>query len=397
MKNLFTIVCLSALSSAAIAQAPHVFTKANGPQNPVGTDTVYGVTLSQVPSSIPDAQNHIWDFSNVGTASYKYYAVFAAATGVGSATHSNLAYVDIAPGMKYQTKLMFAVEANGIKTYGERLARQAFSLGAQSGNPADSLVVLQQDVTYTAPQVQMPYPATIGTKWNSTSKSITNLTISYTPPSPLPPMTNQPAQRKSTITSTCEVVGWGAVRVKRLDGKSSGAASVLQVKSTVSTQDSLFINGSPAPAALLTAAGLTQGETRIVYQKSYYRQYEMLPVVNITYSDATFTTRDDFNVHAQRLNYPDNINDVDNVPIAEIFPNPSNGIFSVKLPEGGDGAWSYTVTDMTGKKIAAGVLNLGNTNTQTTVSLAGIVTPGTYIVTVSNDGAAVSGQKIMIQ
>lgn len=395
MKKTFILLSTLAVSATMYAQAPHVFTAANGPKNPVGIDTVYGTQLSSV-AATPDAQYHIWDLGQMIIGSYRYYAQFGTIAGFASATHVNKAYVDIAPGIKYETNLAFAIESTGIKTYGERLTRQAFSLAAQSGVPTDSIVILAQDVIYSAPQVQMPYPATIGTKWNSTSKSTTNLTITYTPGAPLPGINNQPAQRKTTTTSTAEVVGWGFLKVKRLDGKSSGIRSVLQVKNTISTTDSLFINGAPAPAILLQAAGLTQGETRIVYQKSYYREYEMLPMLNITYEEATFTTRKDVNVHTQRLPYPDGVNDVTNVAMAEIFPNPSNGTFTVRVPESTPGAWAYQVTDITGKTVATGSLTLSS-NKEAQVTLNSTVTPGTYIVTVQHDGTAVSGHKITIQ
>lgn len=392
MRKLTTLVCCLGIASSAFGQA-HVFTKANGPQNPSGIDTIYGTVLSSVPQ-VPDGQWHTWDLSSVIIASYRYYAQYSVASGFANATHANQAYVENM-GMTYVTNFMFSIDNSSIKTHGERLARQAFSLGAQSGNPNDSLVIEAQDVTYSAPQVQMPYPATMGTKWNATSNAVYNMRITMTLPAPLPPLNNAPAQRRSIINSTSEVIGWGRLSIKRLDGKPSGTKHVLLVKSTVSTQDSFYVNGSPAPAQLLQAAGLQQGQTQVVYQKSFYREYEMMPMANITYEDASFddSKKKDINLHAQRLPYPDGVADVDGGLMAEIYPNPSNGIFTVQIPESGNSQWSYSVTDMTGKLVTQGRLN----SSKTLVSLQSAVASGSYIVTILQDGTAVSGHKLVIQ
>lgn len=393
MRKLFTPFIAGICLAASAYGQPHVFTYATAPKNPSGTDTIYGTVLASVPQ-VPDAQWHSWDLSQIIIASYRYYAQFGVAASFTNATHYNRAYVTN-QGMTYVTDFMFSVDNSGIKTHGERLARQAFSLGAQSGNPNDSLVILAQDVMYSAPQVQIPYPATIGTKWNATSNSAVNMTISYTLPSPLPPLSKAPAQRKSIINSTSEVVGWGSIKIKRLDGKPSGSKPVLLVKSTISTTDSIYLNGQPADPMLLAAVGIQQGQTRIVYQKSFYREYEVMPIANITYEDATFADnkKKDVNLHSQRLPYPDNVEEVGDELVAEIYPNPSNGVFTVHIPEPGNSKWSYTVTDVTGKLLTKGNL----VNNKTLVSLQGMVANGSYIVTILQDGTAVSGRKLVIQ
>lgn len=388
MKKLFTPFIACMVLTATVYGQAHVFTKANGPANPTGIDTIYGTVLTSVPA-VPDGQWHTWDLSQVIIASYRYYAQFSTASGFANATHSNRAYVEN-QGMSYVTNFMFSIDNSGIKTHGERIARQAFPLGAQTMNPNDSLVIKAQDVVYSAPQVQMPYPATMGTKWNATSKAVFNMELTVSP------LYNKAAaERRSIINSTCEVIGWGRLSIKRLDGKPSGTRHVLLVKSTVSTQDSFYLNGTAAPAPLLQMAGLQQGQTQVVYQKSFYREYEMMPMANITYEDATFADnkKKDVNFHCQRLPYPDGVEGVDGGLMAEIYPNPSNGVFSIHLPESGNSKWSYTITDVTGKLVTQGQLN----SSQTLVSMQGTVAPGSYIATIYQDGTAVSGRKLVIQ
>ena len=385
MKYLYTLVCTLFLATTINAQ--HVFDYSTAPNNPVGVDTVYGTVPATIPA-IPDGQWYTWDLTNISLAGYQYYAEFSTASGFTNATHANKAYIEAAPTVKYETNLMFAIKNDGIKTYGERLDRQAYSLAAQTGNTADSLVIEKQDMMYSAPQIQMPFPCTMGTKWNATSNATMNLRITVTNLF----LNNAPAERKTITISKNEVIGWGDLRIKRLDGKPSGTEQVLLVKNTISIQDSLFINGSPAPAALLAQAGITQGETRYVYQKSFYRGFEMLPMCNITYTDSNFATIKDVNMHSQRLNYPDNISEV-SAGTMSIYPNPSNGVFTIKLPEVNDNNWSYTITDMSGKTVAQAAI----TNNNQEVNMSGKIPPGNYIINLVHDGKAIGGQKITIQ
>ena len=394
MKNLFTLLCAGLMCTTVNAQMDK-FTYDNGPKNPSGIDSIYSINLSSVPA-VPDGQWYNWDLSAVVIGHYLYTVTFAPESTFPGATHSNLAYVDISTGVRYDSKLMLSIDTTGIKTIGERLTRQAFSLN--TGNVQDSIVVLAQDVSYSAPLVRMPYPCTMGTKWNSTAQSITNISLTYTPPAPAPPFTNVPGERRSITTSTNEVVGWGDMKIKRLDGKPSGQRHVMLVKNTISTKDSFFLNGAPAPAALLAQVGISQGETRVVYQKSFYREYEMMPMCNITYENANFSDNEkkEVNMHVQRLPYPDGIEDVE-VMVTEIFPNPNNGTFTVKVPDAENGNWTYNVTDVIGKRVHTGTLSLGNGNNQAVVALTGEVPAGTYVVTVEHDGTAVSGRKVVIQ
>lgn len=396
MKSLLTSLCLLALSSTAFGQSAYVFTYANGPKNPVGTDIVYGTVPSSVPT-IPDAQNHLWDLSVVQIGTYQYNSVFYNLTGFpeANAKFGNKGYVDVAPGISYESDVAFGIDTSGIKIYGERLARQAFSLFSQTGNAADSIIIEAQDVVYSAPQIQLPYPATIGTKWNATSNSTVNLTLKV--PS-IPLIGNAPAQRKTITTSTSEVVGWGLMKIKRLDGKPSGVRAVLQVKTTLSLKDSLYINGQPAPAPLLTSLGVTQGQTNTVYQKNFFREYEMLPLVNVTYSNATYTTIEDVSFHSQRLPFPDNVSEVpNNAIVAKVYPNPGNGIFTIDVAEANESAWSYQVTDITGKVITNNNLDINSNKTKAEVNLSSVLVPGNYILSVQQDGLTVAASKLIIQ
>lgn len=396
MKSLLTSLCLLALSSTAFGQSAYVFTYANGPKNPVGTDIVYGTVPSSVPM-IPDAQNHLWDLSVVQIGTYQYNSVFYNLTGFpeANAKFGNKGYVDVAPGISYESDIAFGIDTSGIKIYGERLTRQAFSLFAQTGNTSDSIIIEAQDVVYSTPQVQLPYPATIGTKWNATSNSTVNLTIKI--PS-IPLFANTPAQRKTITTSTSEVVGWGLMKIKRLDGKPSGVRAVLQVKTTLSLKDSLYIGGLPADPTLLASLGVTQGQTNTVYQKNFFREYEMLPLVNVTYSNATYTTIEDVSFHSQRLPFPDNISEVpNNAIVAKVYPNPGNGIFTIDVAEANESAWSYQVTDITGKVITNNNLDINSNKTKAEVNLSSVLVSGNYILSVQQDGLTVAASKLIIQ
>lgn len=387
MKNLFTLFCITAVVLSANAQK--VFDYSNGPKNPNGTDLIYGVVLTSIdPAKIVEAEDHHWDLSDMVLSTYVYSSVWAPESVFAGATHSNVAYIDIAPGVSYETNLMVSIDNSGIKTVGERLARQAFQVGS---NFSDSIVVLAQDVTYATPQIRMPYPATMGTKWNATTTAAYDLSITFNPL-----YNNTPGQRKTIITSTHEVVGHGVMNVKRTDGKPAGMRRVLMVKNTVTTVDSFFINGNPAPPQLLAQAGIQQGETNTVYQRTFWRQYEVMPLLNVTYETAAFATIKDVNVHSQRLPWPDNVEDVVVDDEVNIFPNPCNGTFTISMPGIEKGEYTYSVVDGAGRTVQTGVLDMHVDNGQVELSL-NEAAPGNYFIQMTNDDVVLKAKKIVVQ
>ena len=93
------------------------------------------------------------------------------------------------------------------------------------------------------------------------------------------------------ITTLDSVVGWGTLRIP-VAGNPSGSAPipVLLERRSFVEQDSFYLNGQPAPAALLNALGQTQGVTSSTYRQRFFRQNAAQPVLNIAYADSRYAT-----------------------------------------------------------------------------------------------------------
>ncbi len=77
------------------------------------------------------------------------------------------------------------------------------------------------------------------------------------------------------------------------------------------------------------------------------------------------------------------------------YPNPSEGVFNIKLPASG-GTYAYTITDMTGKRwsIPAGMISFHKGIAQ--IDLSGLVAaPGLYLLRVHLDGEEVRTFKVI--
>ncbi len=389
-KHLPAILSCMLLTSAAYAQSPITLTSSNVPDTLNRTDVISNVLIDWAVPGFAAATNANWDLSLVTYKGTYYNAEYATDTGFTNAPMSNLVVYKLTPTQQYNTKLMFAVTSAGNKIHGERIKRQAFSLG--TANPNDSLVILAQDVVYDQPQVQFAYPATMSSTWSSTSKSTTKFVATYNPL-----ITNAPGEVRATLTSSYKVIGWGNVKAKHTNNKVSANMPVLQIESTTTTTDSFYINGSPAPGVLLAQAGITQGETRSVYQRNFYRIDELTPLVSATYTDATFTTLQDVNIHRERLKlFEDNVEELYANKNVSVYPNPVIGQkVSVKLENVKAGNWTYELINIEGKKIAQGSLNMNSGIAK--LDLPASATNGFYYITISCNGAKEAVKPLIVQ
>lgn len=383
------LVSLCALLSTQL-QAQITINASDLPSNKTGNDTVYSIFLDGTVPAVSAATNKLWNFSNTSYDSKYYVSRYNAVTGFTNATTSNTVYYDSLGGsgsFHYETDLMFAVSSSGIKTYGERLKRQAYKI--QGGGPNDSVVILAQDVVYDQPTVTLALPLTTNSSWNSTSHATYNMSVIYMS-APLS------AQRKTTITTNSQVIGWGDAKLKFYTGQPAGAIHVLEVESQLTNTDSFFVNGSPAPGSLLTQAGLTQGKKSYIYTRNFYRKGELTPLVSVSYKDAAYTQLKDINIHRDRL--PPFDESVANVTLnnqVKLYPNPASGgsvniEFSVNNTK-----WSYELISINGQILAADALNVNGS--KASVNIPANTATGNYYLKLINEKGEMAVKQLTIQ
>lgn len=161
-----------------------------------------------------------------------------------------------------------------------------------------------------------------------------------------------PAFSRVTVNEQRTVAGYGTLTIPLSDGTSSPPMDVLLIKGDKVQIDSLFLGGSPAPEALLSVLGATQGLVKpddfyLFYRPGFPRPILILEDLNpdgTLAGTATFRPRAADGVSAVR-----NLN----IPLAKSFPNPlpTGSLLTITL-EDTPGSGHVRLTDVQGRFLA---------------------------------------------
>lgn len=350
MKKSLLVIAVLAIAQSTQAQITLDYKNAPTIKTCQTPDTMDRVKLNTLPDVQPKT-NATWDLTTaVDSAIYTYtFNKPASSPAFPTATFIIPRQYIVTPGMRYDFDAMCDVTTSGIAFMGEHIERQALPLGALTGNTADSLVFSTQDIKYPTPEYDIKYPCTMGTKWTDDIKFSTLFTLTVTSSG----LNKTPGERKTRRTTNFEVKGWGKMRVNDNNGNPTDFMDVLLIDRVETVSDSFFLGGAPAPAALLTAFGLTQGQKITTYERFYYRAGEYRGLLEIKYDDAAFTKPSEIKTHNQRLK-PTAIYDIAAQNIS-IYPNPVAGnSFTVKID--GSRTAAYQLYNTTGNVVANGTV-----------------------------------------
>jgi len=148
------------------------------------------------------------------------------------------------------SKDYYELSSSGLAYLGKYVPQVALSYPALGGSvtfPAQSIVASSKI-----------YDPALPLHYND-ADSAKNITLTYnmTLSAPLLGLNNTPGTQKTTVSYTDKAIGWGKLQLKGY----TDPLDVVVVKRTYTTTLNYFIAGSPAPAALLTVIGLTDGAT----------------------------------------------------------------------------------------------------------------------------------------
>ena len=247
-------------SSDDTPQAPLVITKADYSNNKVGGTAFSFSTVNAASVSLPaSGEGQTWDFSALtetgstttgganfltpanaafSSATYMYAGTNAwTVSGISSPTFAISSFVELSDAGIFDLSF----------SQNEAASIVVASLGATIAYPAQNL-----NYTGTTKYPNVIFPAKVGNAAVVTSGIIK--TSNYTVTAAAFGLNNTPAQTKVTTTVTQEIVGSGTARFKNI-----AAVRVLVVKNSWSNKTNYFLGGAPAPAALLTNLGVTDG------------------------------------------------------------------------------------------------------------------------------------------
>lgn len=368
---------LAAASFGAGAQTAPALTNSGFPG--LGTDTAAEVVNNALFANLATpASNGSWDVStaNYGMDNDLFVRVTPTNGAFAGATFARPMQGAFAGAAGYSVSGYYTRTNTGVTRVGDEIStRQAIPLSQFGAGPNDSLIFPVQTIGYTAPVTVMQFPATAGSHWTSVSSSTLNFNLTYAPF-----YTNTPGQRRSQLTQSDSVIGWGRMRVKnRATTQSLAWMNVLQIRTRYINRDSFYLGGTLPPQTLLDAFGLQQGMRDTTYEVRYFRAGEYMPLADLEYYTPTVPTgAPDFMFVAQnRLPDAAGVQDAAGSFAVKIYPNPAHSCdqLSVQLPNGK--TYAYQVLSVTGAMVAGGELHATAGNVAT-IAMPQSATPGIY-------------------
>lgn len=295
--------------------------------------------------------DQVWDLSSATPQSQVFYNYFQPNKTDFPKASLGLYAVTSFSQLDYGYALQRGVEPTGFYEYGQQLSRQALPIGGLTGNPLDSVVFLQQAVKYAGAYRPYMFPLTMGTAWKDTFRLTVkfNLTVSAFG------LNKVSGERRSVWTEDQSVVSWGSMTVRNAAGFKSAPQPVLCIRRTEIIRDSFFLAGQPAPAALLTAFGLQQGQISRVYEELYVRENESSPLCYASFSDQNFNKLVELATHNERVGGPTSSADGPApAPSLRLAPNPVTTGQTLRLDLGEHtGDFRFELLDALGQTVLA--------------------------------------------
>ena len=256
------------------------------------------------------------------------------------------------------------------------IENQAYGLGAMTGNNKDSLIIPLQGWQWGSPRKIIQFPFTDNSSWQSVSYRKTNFNLTVTAAA----LNKAPGFQSYYLVRLDTIVGYGKMRLHTPNGPSK-YYDVLVDQSSQFAIDSFFLFGQPAPAVLLNAFGIAQGQvTGVDNRYIFYRKGSYVPLAGVNYAADTFTTPTIFFYNTDDLLLSDeNVNQQAFTTV--LFPNPLKGTQLKMMVKGLDVSQNtYTITDFLGRIVQSGKVQANGE--LLSFDLSANLTSGQYIVSI---------------
>jgi hypothetical protein len=386
MKHLllpFSALLLSSLHSQA--QTAITLTQSNFPATATATDRWNSALATNVAAPALGA-NQTWNYASLTgvTPDVRTYAAPVAGSAFPAATRTvntslTLGVVDL-NRLSYQQ-----LSASGLASIGQSNPTQRFSLQLVTGSPTDSLIVPAQSAPVNYQVVSFPFTA--GSHLRQTYRiGVTGL---LKVPALLP--TNTPLRLVQRIVRVDSVAGWGDVL---LTTASSGTVSVpaLLVRRKYVQTDSLYLNGQPAPALLIAALNLQQGQQTVTYSDWFYRENSGQTLLELYYANDSYQAPNEiyYSTEASLLGSRSALARTG----ISVYPNPttSGQLLQLTAADGRPQTVQLAIRDAVGRTLATGTATTG----QPTTILNGLAT-GIYLLEISTPDGRRGTQRITVQ
>lgn len=309
------------------------------------------------PSSVSfgsTGNNQTWDYSNavqISSDSIIYYSAQDSTSGYPD-VHTFVYRDLVSPtGATIDAYRFYNINQSGF--YSAAFYTEAFSesLAAFTGNANDALVIPSQRQAFADSLFVLKFPVSSSSTWSSSQDRIVNFNLSISAFG----INNTPGYFKATESQSRTVLGDGNIILPDEAGNAMPPVPVLMISVTETITDSVFLGGMPAPAALLSAFGLSQG---IVTNNSFVLFYA-LNNTNLPVAGYNLDAGGNLAFFSYR---PDEVRNSLGIGLAEtpaspihVYPNPVQTGESLKISlQEGNETTTYTIRNMSGQIIQAG-------------------------------------------
>jgi hypothetical protein len=392
MKKLFTLLSLLPVVSLSFGQAITI-TAADAPMPTAPYDLYEFNTGAIANPSVATAAT--WNYTSyIGTPTTLNYAPETDAffTGAGSDVQLIAETKHLNASMLYFYDAKIDFNTTGVHENGIDIPEQLYDISALTGDAGDSLNIPAQRYIMSSPKKIFIYPMTANTAWSSDTRRYTNFSLTIASAG----LMNAPSQHVWHTHRKDTIVGWGKMRVYTAGGPSI-AYDVLMDKTGEYNIDSFFIGGSPAPAALLSGFGITQGQQNETYYKYFFlRKGDFLYLASIVYNgDLTYTNPSTLYIN-KNATTATGVDDVAGSQYTTVlFPNPATGNeINLMISGASVAAEQYYITDMLGRIVQTGAVQLkqGILN----VPFNNNLPEGQYAITVTGNGTTIASEQFSI-
>lgn len=235
-------------------------------------------------------------------------------------------------------------DATGLYETGSYTLPSTQNLQALTGNSNDFIEFPGNSQVFEQPATNLSFPASFGMSEVSNYDFVTNYELTVAAFG----LSATPGQNIQSVVNTTEVVGYGEL-ILPVPGGQSIPYDVLLVKEERVITNNVFLGGAPAPDALLSAFGLTQGQTDTVAFYTFYAENYEVPIMRIIMNE-DFTETDQMYYDMDLLQTLGVANNEFSNSL-KIFPNPASDRVSITQDSNLETFNMIEIYDLLGKQV----------------------------------------------
>lgn len=246
------------------------------------TQSDTALLLSSVNFPVPTSGvNQFWDYSSytVFTGAFQYDFNTANNPSFPTANQERVGNFTFQGNFPIIATDLLRLDSTSYTEIGLETQYAAFSIANLTGGPTDSLYFLQDNQYFNVPDTLIKFPMNYLDSTQSLPLDTTNMEITVAGFG----LNKAPAQIIKDIMVDYKIIGSGRLVIPQFGGGFSDTMDVLLSRRIRTRVDSIFLNGNPAPAALTSAFGLSQGQTFIDTIYQFYRKGFKNTVAQIEY------------------------------------------------------------------------------------------------------------------